>query len=533
MASYDVIIKNGMVFDGKGNKPEEIDIGINGDEIKKIGDLSNEKAPETIDANGKYVCPGFIDLTNHSDTHWTLFTDPHQESLIKQGVTTIIGGSCGLSVAPIIKGDSVKNIAKWTDISKININWQTMGEFLSEIEKYKLGLNFGSFVGLNTLIDEIMGRKTGIPTANETDQIKLLLESSLKDGAFGISTNFGLVQKETFGDEFIESLFKIASKKGSMAKHHLEDEGSDILPSICHLINLSRKSGCPLHISHFKTLGKSAWEFFEDALKIIRNSREEKINLTCDIFPYDRTGSGLFMLLPLWLKKMKDSEIMEIISSKENVKRKDLIDYLKSMTLHYDRIIVASSLAESGNAGKTILEISKKMEIPPEEAVLNLLKTNDLHVSIFSQVINPEHLLELAKEKYVAFSSDGAGFDSPRTGNIPSKYQDLPHPRSFGAFPRAFRLFVKENNILSWEEAIYKMTGLPASILGINDRGIIAKNKKADIIIFNPDEINDYSTYENPVQFSRGVEYVFLNGEKILVNNQLTGKFAGRILRKK
>lgn len=533
MASYDVIIKNGMVFDGKGNKPEEVDIGVKGDEIKKTGDLSDEEAPETIDANGKYVCPGFIDLTNHSDTHWTLFTDPHQESLIKQGITTIIGGSCGLSAAPIIKGDSVKNIARWADISKININWQTAGEFLSEMEEHKLGLNFGTFVGLNTLIDEIMGRKTGIPTAGETEQIKLLLESSLKDGAFGLSTNFGLNQKESFENEFIESLFKIVGKKGGVTKHHLEDEGTDILPSICHLINLSKKSGCPLHISHFKTLGKSAWEFFEDALKIISNTREEKTNLTCDIFPYDRTGSGLFMLLPFWIRKMNDSEIIEIISSKENAKRKDLIDYLKSMTLHYDRIIVASSLAESGNAGKTISEISEKMEISPEETVLYLLKTNDLHVSIFSQVINPEHLLKLAKEKYVAFSSDGAGYDSRKTGNISSKYEDLPHPRSFGAFPRAFRLFVKENNILSWEEAIYKMTSLVAGILGINDRGILAKGKKADIIIFNPDEISDYSTYENPVQFSRGVEHVFLNGEKILFNNQLTGKFAGRTLRKK
>ena len=507
MASYDVIIRNGTVFDGKGNKPQKIDVGIRVDEIKKIDNLDPQSAGEIIDATDKYVCPGFIDLTNHSDTHWTLFSHPRQESLIRQGITTILGGNCGSSIAPIIKGEGIKSISKWTDISKINVNWQTVDELFSVLEKRKLGLNFATLIGLNTLKCE----------SNDLKQMKFLLESSMKEGAFGLSTN-------SRDDEIIESLFNLVSKKGGITKHHLEDEGANILPAISNLIDVARKTKSKLHISHFKVLGKSAWVFFEDALKMMRNAREEGVALFCDLFPYEKTGSNLFTLLPPWLKKMKESEIIEILHSQGDDRRKEAIEYLKNLTLHYDRIVIASSLFRTGSAGKTILEISKTTGLLPEELILTILAENNLRVSIFSEVINPEHLLELAKENYMAFSSDGVGYDISSPA--------IPHPRSFGAFPRAFRLFVKENKILSWEEAIRRMTGLPAEILGINDRGTIAKGKKADIIIFNPEEINDYSTYENPFRFAEGIEYVFINGEIVLINSELTGRFAGRIIKK-
>jgi N-acyl-D-amino-acid deacylase len=520
MAFYDVIIKNGAVFDGKANYPQKVDIGISGDKIKKIGNLQNDAADKIIDAENKYVCPGFIDLTNHSDTHWTLFNYPSQESLIRQGITTILGGNCGLSLTPLIKGIS---------ISKININWQTTGELLSVLENRGLAVNFATLVGFNTLEKEILGGEMRKTTDSEFKQMKLLLKSSLEQGAFGISTSFGKVHKESLSDDELIELFEIIKKKNGLIKHHLEDEGKNILPAISRLLNISRKTKTKIHISHFKVLGKGSWGFFNDALRMMNNARQEKINLSCDFFPYERTGSDLFMLLPSWFREMGENEIKEILRTEENKHRKEVIDYLKSLTLHYDKIITASSTAaETDNLGKTISQISRLSNLTPEEVILNLLLINNMHVSIFNETINMEHILSLAKEEYAAISSDGLGYDISEIKSL-----DLPHPRSFGAFPRAFRLFVKENKILNWETAIYKMSGLPAKILGLENRGIIAKGKKADIIIFNPEEISDYSTYDDPFQFSKGIEYSFINGIMVLDNGQLKNKFAGQILRKK
>ena len=523
MAFYDVIIKNGMIFNGKGDPAERADIGIKGDKIDAIGNLQKDEGGQVFDAEGKYVCPGFIDITSHSDTHWTLFSEPSQESFIRQGITTILGGNCGYSIAPIIKVAGLNGIKKWTDISNVNVNWETVKEMLDEVDRHKLGVNFATLVGLNTLQDQV----------DDARQLKFLLEKSLEEGAFGISTNLGLDGNAPLSEGDLAEILKLLKKNGGIVKHHLEDEGKNILPALSRLISMARETETELVISHFKILGRGSWQHFEEALNMMRNARQEGIKIYCDFFPYERTGSNLFSFLPPWLIKMGEKEIMEIIKEKKGKHRQEIIDYLKNITLHYDRITIASSARQSANVGKTIAEASKDLEITPEETILDLLEKNNLSVSIFSEVINMEHISALAKENYSVISSDGVGYD----GNIKSQKSnlksDLPHPRSFGAFPRALRLFVKEKNILPWETAIHKMTGLPAQILGIKDRGVLEIGKKADIVIINPDEVSDYSTYDNPFQFSKGIESVLVNGAIILADNEMTGRFAGRVLREK
>lgn len=522
MAYYDVLIKNGTIFNGKGDPAELADVGISGDKIDKIGDLQKDSAREVIDAGGKYVCPGFIDMTAHSDTHWTLFSEPSQESLIRQGITTILGGNCGFSIAPIIKVAGLNGIKKWTDISDVNVNWETVKEMLDEADRHKFGVNFATLVGLNTLQDQV----------DDARQLKFLLEKSLKEGAFGVSVNLGLDGRAPLSDDDLAELFKLLKERKCIAKHHLEDEGKNVLPALSRVIGLARETETDLVISHFKVLGRSSWNYFEEALVMMRNARQEGINLFCDFFPYERTGSNLFSLLPPWLIKMSEKEIMGIIKEKNGKRRQEIIEYLKNITLHYDRITIASSARPSANVGKTIAKISEETGVAPEEVILNLLEANNLSVSIFSEVINMEHISALAKEKYSIVSSDGVGYGRLKTESLGLK-ADLPHPRSFGAFPKALRLLVRENKILTWEEAIHKMTGLPAGILGIKDRGVLEIGKKADIAILNPDEISDYSTYDNPFQFSKGVEDVLINGAVVLADSEMTGKFAGCVLRKK
>ena len=529
MAYFDVLIKNGMIFNGKGDPAERADIGINRDKIDEIGDLQKDTAREIIDAGGKYICPGFVDITSHSDTHWTLFTEPSQESLIRQGITTILGGNCGFSITPIIKVAGLKGIKKWTDISNVNVNWETVGEMLDELERHKLGVNFATLVGLNTLQDQV----------EDARQLKFLLEKSLKEGAFGVSTNLGLAGGVQLNGDDLSELLKLLKKNEGIAKHHLEDEGKNILPALSRLISLARETETKTVISHFKILGKGSWSFFGQALEMMRNARHEGVDIFCDFFPYERTGSNLFSFLPLWLTRMNEKEIMEILRDKNNPpdgeagkRRQEVIDYLKSITLHYDKITIASSAHRSRNIGKTIAEISVAENIAPEEVILNLLETNNLGVSIFSEVINIEHVFNLAKEDYSVVSSDGVGYSKLKAESSKQK-ADLPHPRSFGAFPKALKLFAREKQILPWEAVIHKMTGLPAGILGIKDRGVLEVGKKADIIIFNPNEISDYSTYDSPSQFSKGIESVLVNGSIILADNEMTGRFAGRVLRKK
>jgi len=524
MARYDILIKNGTVFDGKGSAPILADIGVVGDEIKRIGDLSGDTASRIIDATDKYVSPGFIDLTSHSDTHWTIFSQPSQESLLHQGVTTILGGNCGSSLAPFLGRASMEEIQRWVDVSKININWTTTKEFLKEMERHKLSVNFCTLTGFNSI------QKTGI----EINQIKLLLKDSLEAGSFGISTNFGLVYGRTLKDDEIIDLFKLAKKYDALLKHHLEDEGENILPSLSRLISLSQKSGSSrLHISHFKALGRNSWKFIPDAIEMIKNAIKENLKITCDFFPYTKTGSSLLMLLPSWFRKLSLAEARKIIESKSDGRKKDLIESLKKLTLHYDKIIIASGFSELGAVGKTIEQLSKTSGLSGEEIILDLLWTNNLRVSIFNEVINEENIKMIAEEKFSAIASDGVGYHLSVVGSRPSAISDLPHPRSFGAFPRAFNLLVKQKSILKWEEAIWKMTGLPAEILGIKNRGVLAKGNKADIIIFNPVEISDRATYDNPFQYSWGVDYILINGTSVLDNKEFTGKFPGYILRKK
>lgn len=516
-----------MVFDGKGNKPEKADIGISDDKITKIGDLQTEAAYDIVDATDRCVAPGFIDITSHSDTHWTIFSFPRQESLVSQGITTIIGGNCGSSLAPFLGESSAKEIERWADASEINVNWRTVEEFLAEMDRHKIGLNFGTLVGLNTL------RRSVVSDRQKIAKIKMLLQSSLDQGAFGLSTNFGLNDLGFFSDEETADIFKVLRPYDAVIKHHLEDEGQNILPAISRLIGAARISKTRMHVSHFKSLGRSSWNYFSKALEMAEIARKEGIKITYDFFPYTKTGSSLFAALPPWFRKYSPEEAMLILSSVGDKRRQDLKDYLKKMTLHYDKIIIASAASGFGAIGKTIQQImdesgSSRGEAgrDGEEVILNLLEANDLRVSIFNEVISEFNLELIAKDKFSVVSSDGVGYDFTS-----KKTNDLPHPRSFGAFPRAIGQLVRKKGIMPLEIMISKMTGLPAHILGIKDRGVIEKGKKADLVVFDSESITDAATYESPNAPSSGVQHVFVNGQAVVSSGKNTGLLPGKTLR--
>ena len=526
MAHYDILIRDGMVIDGKRGRMRREDIGINGDKIKFIGDLAGgSSAGLEIDANGKYVAPGFIDLTNHSDTHWRIFSSPGQESMLYQGITTILGGNCGVSLAPLISGRDIEGLEKWTNVSEININWQTMDEFLAEMGKQKLGVNFATLVGHDTLRRGVIKDEHPVNPA-EINQMRLFLDRSIKAGAFGLSTSLSAISGKFFSKEEIIELLKVAAEHNAFSKHHLRDEGVNILPAVSEIIGFARESGVRCQISHLKAVGRRAWERVQDVLNLIDQAKEEGFEITSDVFPYTGTGSNLFMLLPAWVLEGGEAAVLEQIRNPE--KRKFLISSLKELTLHYERIIIASvTRGALSVAGKTLLKIAEDAGKAPEEAMLDLLDINELRVSIFNEATREEDIEKFIVQEHAMVASDGVGY-------APADFseKDLPHPRSFGAFPKVFADFVKEKKLFGWEDAVYKMSGFPASILGLKDRGILEKGAVADVTIFDPENIKDQATYENPFQFAKGMEWVIISGRPVIEGGIFTGALNGKILKK-
>lgn len=528
---YDFVIKNGEIFDEKNKDFKTGDIGILGDKIKKIGLVEEKDAKNILNAEGKMVCPGFIDLTSHSDTFWTIFSNPFQQSLISQGITTILGGNCGASLAPISQGKDIQNIQKWTDISKININWQSTDEFLSEIKSHPTGVNFATLTGHGNLRRIVIGDNTREASKLEIEQMKLLLQKSLEEGSFGLSFNLGAVHERKSGFNEITELSKEVGIARGLVKHHLEDEGKNILPAVVRLINYARASGAKTEISHFKAIGRTAWEKFGEAISLIESAvYEDNLPLFLDFFPYDRTGSNLYLLLPDWVKKNGKEDILHLIKNKRE--RETVVNYLKTLTLHYDKIIVASSLRDKNAVGKTISEISKNTEIAPEEVILNLLELNELNVMIFNEALKYDNINELFKKEYAVFATDGTGYDLIDGGGKVSLPYNYAHPRSFGAFPKILGEFVREKRMLTFGEAVYKMAVMPAEILGLSKRGILKEDFYADIVIINPEKIKDKSNYERPFQFSEGVLDVFVSGEPALTNGEFNFKRNGMALKR-
>ena len=524
MPFYSAIIRNAFVIDGRGGPGLKADLGVEGDKIGAVGSLSGDTAEIEIDAEGLYLSPGFIDMTSHSDTMWTLFDHPLQESFLYQGITTVMGGNCGESLAPFTKPEDIEGIGVRIEKSPLNINWQSLPEFLGELERRGMGLNFGTLVGHGTL-RSASGTDIARPAfKEEVDRMVFLLNQSLNAGAFGLSFSLGRSRALFARDAELHRLLDELKKFGRPAFHHLANEGPDVIGSVSRFVALSRESGAAGHISHFKVLGKKSWPSQKQALEIIERARENGLALTIDVFPYTSTGSSLYLLLPAWaLEGGKNAVLKRIGDEKE---RKQIIEAVKALTLHYERVVVASTRLNAGIAGKSLKEIADSAGILPEEMFLEVLAANGLEAEIFNETISEANLDEAVLKEYAAISSDGAGLGLKEGPN-------LPHPRSFGAFPRALKSFVREKSLLGLEKAVYKMTGLPAQILGLEKRGVIEKDCFADLVLFNPDTVSDFADYKTPRRLSKGVEWLFINGTPVIIEGALSGKFAGRVLRKK
>lgn len=520
---FDIIIKNGTVIDGTGRERFRADIGIKDDAIYEIGDLSADEGKTVIDAEGKFVTPGFIDVGSHSDTYWTLFSDPSQESLTRQGITTIIGGNCGSSLAPLLNQESIRSIQKWSDVGLANIDWRTMGEFLDRMSIRKIGVNFATLIGHSTLRRSFAHDEARALGEGEQKSITDAIRQSMQEGAFGFSSGLAFTHGRPGSVEELQSYAKIVGEFSGVYTTHLRSEMGVFHDAVREALAVASKTGVQTHISHLKVLGRFHWGMFPEALEEIDEEVRIGSDVTFDVFPYTATGSVLYTLLPEWASR--GGKTMMLGRLRDASSRMEIIEDLRRKQLDYSKISI--SLARSGS-NDTLEEMAEREGIDPEEVILNLLLANEGRVIVFMDLLSEENVRLALKSKHSLIASDGVGYSlaHKETG-------DRIHPRSFGAFPRVLGKYVREEALLTWEEAIFKMTGKSARKFNIEKRGELRIGYFADVVVLDPETVCDTATFEKPYQYAKGIEHVVVNGQvAISADNHEAGLF-GKVLKRR
>ena len=520
---YDLIIKNGQVIDGTGKPAFNTDVAIRKGTIAEIGDLAKAQGEKVIDALGQFVVPGFIDITNHSDVTAAMFHSPMLESMVRQGVTTIIGGNCGVSLAPLVTPDVIHSIRKWTDTLSISVNWLSMAEYLAEVSKLKLAINFGTLVGHGTLRRGVAKEEERPLTLEEIASLKMLLKSALREGAFGLSTNLSASHEAAATPDELSEIVKTMQAEGGVYKTHLRNEGASLISSVNEALQVAHGAKVPVAISHLKAVGRKSWPLMKRAIAMINRTARSGERIIYDISPYASTGSQLAVLLPPWVREGGYKAMLLRLRDKNL--RQNIIGDLANLTLHFERIRIAE--ADDGiSPGKTISDLALRSGLAPEETLIELLLANNGRVSIIGKTLHRKNIALAVRGALSVIASNGSGLSG-----APDQF-GLPHPRSFGAFPRFLSRYVLQEKILSWEEAIMKITSLPAEFMGIKKRGKILPKYAADIVVFSPETIRDRATYENPYLFPTGILHVIVNGVAAVSEGALTGARSGIVLKK-
>lgn len=446
----------------------------------------------SIPARGLVVTPGFIDIHSHSDLSLKDF--PDMENILRQGVTTQVVGNCGINIG-MLEG--------------------SFGDFIEEIQKRGIGTNLIFLAGQGVIRSKVLGNEKRSPTEEELGRMKILLESIIDEGAKGISTGLEYEPGIFSSTEELIELAKVASRKGGIYATHLRNEGDYLESAVEEAIKIGTLAEIPIQISHLKVERKRNWGKSERIIEMIESARINGVDISYDIYPYTAYMTRLnIAILPF---RISPSEL------NNPYKYREALEELKASHIDWDLIYIPKYDTDNRRNGKSILELAKDRGISPEEFTLELLKRNE-PVRVISFQMSEEDIKTFLSYKYSFIGSDGSSYKK-------RSEEDRTHPRSFGTFPRILSRYVRELNILSLEEAISKMTYLPAKKLGLVDRGIIKEGAYADITIFDPKNIKDKATYDDPFQYPEGIEYVILNGNIVVEKGNYNNKRLGVVIR--
>jgi N-acyl-D-amino-acid deacylase len=518
---FDLKIAGGDVFDGLGSGPVRADVGIAGDRIEKVGDLSGAPARREIDALGRWVCPGFVDVHSHSDAF--LLLEPSAPSKIAQGITTEVVGNCGASVAPRFGARRLPS--DWEE-HRYPGAWSSVADYRRLLESVRPAPNVVLLAGHNAIRGCVMGYEARAARPDERAAMVRALEQAMDEGACGLST--GLIYSPgRFADAGeVLDLARVAARRGGIYATHLRSEGRRLVEALDEAIGIAREAGLRLQVSHLKTAGRENWGLLDAAIGRIERARAEGVDAAADRYPYTASSTDLDVILPAWAAAGTRAEILERL--RDPGARSRLRDELRAERGpdYWTAVRVGSTQAPENrrHQGRPLVDVAAEWGLDPADAALRLIETDELRTGGIFFGMSEENLWRILALPWVMIGSDGS-LRSP-TGPLSL---DHPHPRNYGTFPRFLRAAI-DGRTVPPAEAIRKMTSLPARQFRLRDRGELREGAFADIAVIDPAEVRDRSTYERPHQLAAGLSWLVINGETTIEAGRIASRRAGRFL---
>jgi N-acyl-D-amino-acid deacylase len=523
---FDYIISGGQVFDGSGQPPITADLAIIDDKIAAIepGGADRWRAGKTIDVSGLAVAPGFVDIHTHSDM--SVLVNPMMESSIHQGVTTEVTGNCGISVGLITPEPLFDHERRWLEDVGIKFDWRAFGGFFERIESSGVAINICSLIGHGTLRKRAMGDEAGPPTCAQLAHMIALTSQAIDDGAVGLSTGLEYMPGRHATVDEIAPLAAIVKRSKGIYTSHIRNEGDRLLESVDEAIEVGRRTHIPVQVSHIKAEGRKNWGKMVGALGLIKEARESGLDVQSDTYPYTAFMTGLnIFLLPRWASMGTSSEITARLV--DSGTRQTIRDEIMADPPEWDKVRIGGVCKNSAAQGLNLLQLGEAVGKHPLDAALDLLIEENGWVSAAHFALCEDDLKLALEFPFTSIGSDGVA------ARPQGKFSEASiHPRSYGCFPRLLGKYVREQGVLSLSEAIRRMTSLPAKRIGLANRGFLAPNAIADIVIFSPEWIIDNATFTDPHQFASGIEHVFVNGRHALENGQQQQILTGKVLRR-
>jgi len=531
IGDFDVLIKGGMVYDGTGRAPRRVDVAIKGDRIVTIGNLRRARARNVVDARGLAVAPGFINMLSWSTE--SLIVDGRSQGEIRQGVTTQIMGE-GWSMGPLNERLKKQVVAEQGDI-RFDIEWTTLAEYLKYLERRGVSQNVASFVGATTVRQYVLGEGDVQPTPAQLQEMRELVRQAMEEGALGVGSS--LIYAPAFyarTEELIE-MCKVAAKYKGKYISHMRNEANKLTEAVEELILISREAGLPAEIYHLKAAGTQNWPKMSKVIAMVEAARREGLKITADMYTYPAGATGLNASLPPWALDGGYDELYKRLQ--DAATRRKIAEAVRTPTDEWenlylnagspDRVLLSGFRSEKLKplTGKTLGEVSKMRGTDPVETIMDLILEDRSRVDAIYFQMSEENIKKQIRQPWVSFGSDGASM-APEGVFLKSST----HPRAYGNFARLLGKYVREEKVISLSEAVRRLTGLPATNLGLDRRGFLRTGMFADVVVFDPQTIADRATFENPHQYSVGVKHVFVNGVQVLRDGEHTDAKPGRAL---
>ena len=528
---FDLVIRNGTVYDGTGRPGRRADVGIRGDRVAAVGNLARERAGVEVDARGMAVAPGFINMLSWSTE--SLLVDPRSLGEIKQGVTTQIMGE-GWSMGPLNGEMKRQMVAEQGDL-KFDVEWTTLAEYLRHLERRGVSQNVASFVGATTVRMHVLGEKDVQPTPAQLEQMKELVRREMEAGALGIGSS--LIYAPAFyakTEELIE-LCKVAAKYRGKYISHMRSEGNKLEEAVAELIRISREANLPAEIYHLKAAGRENWAKMDRVLKMVNDARREGLKITADMYMYPAGSTGLNAALPPWALDGGYEELFKRLQ--DPAARRKIVEAIRTPTGEWENLYLAAGSAErvllvgfkneklKPLTGKTLAEVAKMRGTNPEETILDLMLEDRTRVDAVYFLMSEENIKKQLRQPWVSLGSDAS---SMATEGVFLKSST--HPRAYGNFARLLGHYVRDQKVITLADAVRRLSGLPATNLGLADRGFLRPGMFADVVVFDPATIADRATFERPHQYAVGVRHVFVNGVQVLRDGEHTNAKPGRAL---